>query len=60
MFKQRIAKTGTSLGILIPAREIEFEGFKEGEWVEVILKRVTKYSNQEEYEEKEKEEIENG
>lgn len=55
MFNQKIMKVGGSLCIIIPNKEAEFEGFEEGDWVKVIIKKNPKYSNQEDYEKNEKE-----
>lgn len=42
MFKQKLLKIGGSLAITFPNKEAEFEGLKEGDWVEVRFKKIQK------------------
>ena len=39
-FKQEIKKVGNSLGIIIPANVVKFEGIIEGEKVKILIKRL--------------------
>jgi antitoxin component of MazEF toxin-antitoxin module len=42
LFKAKVRKIGTSVGVLIPKQIIEAEGIKEGEVIEVSLLRRKK------------------
>ncbi len=44
MFRIKIMKVGNSLGLIIPAIEVEYNDFKEGEWLEVRITRDSKKS----------------
>ena len=40
VFTKKITKIGNSLGITIPDNEVEFNDYKEGEFIEVRLSRA--------------------